>query len=311
MLVSVVIPSYNVEKYIEEAVHSVMEQSYQDIEVIVIDDHSSDSSFAKLLSLQQQYAGKLVVRQNPENRGASYTRNQGLSLARGEFVQFLDADDLLLPAKIAHQVKLLSSFSEPVLLVGNYQRLSTKGTVVKKTFDSSIDPWIGIINSALGCTCSNLWPRQQLLEIGGWKEGLKSSQEYDLMFRLLKTGIPVRYDSEFLTIVRDRESGSISQVNLGANWKRYIDLRIAIFEYLSSSGRLTVEIKNSVLQRIFEGVRVLYKFDKEAALSIYSKYIFKKYSPKPSIWITSNYLLLYRMFGFEAAEGIRRIFRKS
>ena len=88
--VSVIIPCYNVERYIAQTVQSVLTQTYQDLEIILVDDHSTDGT----LALVRQVADRrLRLFSNPENRGPSYTRNRGIAEARGEWLAILDSDD--------------------------------------------------------------------------------------------------------------------------------------------------------------------------------------------------------------------------
>jgi len=94
-LVSVVIPCYNSQAYVGEAIRSALDQTHKNLEVIVIDDGSSDASLQVIKSF-----GQSVRWETGPNRGAPAARNRGAELARGEFIQFLDADDLLLPEKV-------------------------------------------------------------------------------------------------------------------------------------------------------------------------------------------------------------------
>lgn len=102
-LVSIIIPAYNAEKFITEAIDSSVNQTWPNKEIIVIDDGSSDNT----LHVAQQYAADCVKVYSQSNRGASVARNKGLSLAKGKYIQFLDADDILDSQKISMQVKLL------------------------------------------------------------------------------------------------------------------------------------------------------------------------------------------------------------
>lgn len=102
MLVSVIIPAYNAGKWIPETIASVVHQTYPDLEIIVIDDGSKDDTFAcahDLLSASKR--PHVVVRQ--QNQGAAAARNRGVQIAAGDWIQFIDADDLLEPEKIAEQ----------------------------------------------------------------------------------------------------------------------------------------------------------------------------------------------------------------
>ena len=93
--VSVIMPNYNNSKYIEEAINSVLEQTLQDIEVIVIDDCSTDNSIEILRKIQSKHPDKVKIVQNEVNLGAGLSRNAGIDVARGRFIKFLDADDTM------------------------------------------------------------------------------------------------------------------------------------------------------------------------------------------------------------------------
>jgi glycosyltransferase involved in cell wall biosynthesis len=104
-LVSIIIPFYNSEKHIEDTIRSAMGQSWPNKEIILVDDGSIDQS----LSIAKKYVSDQVKVYTQKNKGASAARNNGLNKAAGDYIQFLDADDLLGTNKIASQVKLLQS----------------------------------------------------------------------------------------------------------------------------------------------------------------------------------------------------------
>lgn len=102
-LVSVIVPCFNAERWIGQCLQSVVAQTYQPVETIVVDDGSQDNSLATVERFQRY--GVRIVRQS--NRGAPIARNVGLANSKGGFIQFLDADDLLSPEKIEMQVRAL------------------------------------------------------------------------------------------------------------------------------------------------------------------------------------------------------------
>ncbi|GAA4084412.1 glycosyltransferase family 2 protein [Mucilaginibacter panaciglaebae] len=102
-LVSVIIPTYNSEKYLAEAITSALSQSYHNIEVIVVDDGSTDNS----LTIAKSFESKKVKVFSQQNKGAGCARNKGLSQATGNYIQYLDSDDRLSPDKIAMQLAVL------------------------------------------------------------------------------------------------------------------------------------------------------------------------------------------------------------
>ena len=103
-LVSIIIPVHNAEKYIAKTIDSALNQTWPNIEIIIVDDGSTDNS----LIITKQFACERLTILAEQNQGACKARNKGLQIVRGDFIQFLDADDLLSPNKIAAQVKLLS-----------------------------------------------------------------------------------------------------------------------------------------------------------------------------------------------------------
>lgn len=106
-LVSVIIIFYNAERFISEAIESVLNQTFSNWELLLIDDGSDDKSSSIAKSYSQQHPEKIFYHehQNHENRGMSASRNHGIKFSKGEFITFLDADDLYLPNKLEEQLK--------------------------------------------------------------------------------------------------------------------------------------------------------------------------------------------------------------
>jgi glycosyltransferase involved in cell wall biosynthesis len=109
-LVSVIIPAYNAEEYILQCVNSVIEQTYFNLEIIIVNDGSTD----KTLQLIQTLDDKRIVLINQENRGSSSARNSGIVRAAGEYFQFLDADDVLSPNKIESQLRKMHASQKTI-----------------------------------------------------------------------------------------------------------------------------------------------------------------------------------------------------
>jgi glycosyltransferase involved in cell wall biosynthesis len=103
-LVSIIIPVYNSEKHLAETISSALEQTWPNKEIIIVDDGSADNS----LAIAKSFASENVKVFYQPNKGASAARNKGIKEAKGDYIQFLDADDLLMPNKIATQVKQLA-----------------------------------------------------------------------------------------------------------------------------------------------------------------------------------------------------------
>lgn len=105
-LVSVITPVYNAEKVIEKTLESVFAQTYESIEIVLVDDQSKDNSAAIIKKIQETHP-EIVYYLQPKNMGAGHARNKALELARGQYVAFLDADDLWKPSKAEKQISQL------------------------------------------------------------------------------------------------------------------------------------------------------------------------------------------------------------
>ena len=104
--ISIVTPAYNCEKYLEEAVNSVLAQSFEDWELLIIDDCSKDATWLRMQTLAKQ-DNRIRIFQNRHNSGSAATRNNGIRQARGEWIAFLDSDDLWRPEKLERQMSVL------------------------------------------------------------------------------------------------------------------------------------------------------------------------------------------------------------
>ena len=101
-LVSICIPAYNIEEYLSQTIESVTKQTYNKIEVIIVDDGSTDKS----LEIAKGYESEKIKVYSQENKGASAARNTAFRYSKGDFIKFLDADDLINPEMIESQIKL-------------------------------------------------------------------------------------------------------------------------------------------------------------------------------------------------------------
>ncbi len=103
-LVSIIMPSFNTEKFILESIDSVLNQTYKNWELIIIDDCSTDNTIEKLSTIKDL---RIVILRNESNRGAAFSRNRALKIAKGKWIAFLDSDDLWLPTKLEKQINFM------------------------------------------------------------------------------------------------------------------------------------------------------------------------------------------------------------
>jgi glycosyltransferase involved in cell wall biosynthesis len=305
--ISVIIPCYNVETYIEEGLHSVLNQTHPAKEIICIDDGSTDNTINIIRKLQEKYPNKIYLYLNEKNRGATYTRNRGLAISKGDFIQFFDADDILLPNKFERQAQLIEkAIVAPDIVVNDFQRKNIDGTTETYHFPAD-DAWCGLLEGRLGVTTSNLYRRENVIAVRGWTEELLSSQEYDLMFRMLAAGSHVLFDTKIISYNRERVSGSITKSDPSGKWRRFIHLRERIYDHLLEHNMINFERENSFNKIMFDSIRILYKYDPKEAIKLHNHYMKKVKVIEPTLSTSKKYLSVYNIFGFKVAEMASRI----
>ncbi len=128
-IVSVIIPTFNRASQLEEAVESVLAQSLKDVEIIVVDDGSTDDTATRM----RKYTGSVTLLRQ-EQSGASVARNKGVTAAQGEFIAFLDSDDLFLPDHLQESVDFLREEPQIDFVFGDIEKFNTEGVVMPTFF---------------------------------------------------------------------------------------------------------------------------------------------------------------------------------
>lgn len=298
--ISIVIPCYNVEGYIRSTLESALNQTLCPQEIICIDDGSTDDTLNILRALRDSGANILVREQ--QNRGACAARNAGLGLCTSDYVCFLDADDLLQPEKLEHQARLIAKKSPPPdLVAGASKNIFVEDPERPYRVDiPHTEKWIGLITSSLGITSSNLWKRSAVQAVGGWDENTKTSQDAELMFRMLRNGATVLRDPVVLTTLR-RRNDSLWNRDQTASWKSFLNLRCQIKSYLETTGQLT-EDRIEAFAAFFPMICKVYRDgSQQFANRMHEKLIPNHYRPR----VGRVYGAIYSMLGFRAAETCR------
>jgi glycosyltransferase involved in cell wall biosynthesis len=191
-LVSVIMPVYNGERFLREALESIRHQNYEPLEIIVVDDGSTDNT-AKIIASYGNWIR--YVRQ--ENAGPAAARNRGLALAGGKLVAFLDADDLWPEGKLALQVERLINDPKLDIVLGRIQYVELPGAAhVEIPFESSEKTLTGI---HLGC---GIYRKSVFDKVGGFDETLRISEDQDWFLRAREVNISVVILKETTLIYR-------------------------------------------------------------------------------------------------------------
>jgi glycosyltransferase involved in cell wall biosynthesis len=227
--VSVIIPTYNRSRIIKEAVDSVLAQDYKDVEVIVVDDGSTDNTSEALAS----YGDEISVLFQ-DNKGVSAARNRGIAEASGQFVAFLDSDDLWLPQKLSTQVEFFQQTPDAFICqteeiwVRNGIRVNP-GKRHKKPSGMIFEPSLEL---CLVSPSAVMIRRDVLDDAGGFDETLRACEDYDLWLRI-SCRFPVYLIETPLIIKR---GGHDDQLSKGAGLDRF---RIKAIEKILKTGVLS------------------------------------------------------------------------
>jgi len=199
-LVSVIMPAYNAAPFIAAAIDSVLAQTYTNLELIVVDDGSTDST----ASVVQSY-GRRVRYIYQSNARQAAARNCGLRQAHGELCAFIDADDIWLPDKLEKQVALYRQRPEVGLVYCSMQGIDRSGSYLRE--------WRANLRGAVlapillgqiaggGIGSTSLVPRQVFEEIGGFDPNLPPCEDTDLLWRIASR-YPIDYVDEVLVLYR-------------------------------------------------------------------------------------------------------------
>jgi len=306
MTASVVIPCYNVEKYIYECLDSVKLQGDCVDEIFCVDNNSTDNTEKIIEKWIENNPNQNITLLRELKSSACSARNKPLELIKTEWIQFLDADDLLLENKISFQI---NNANENDVIYDSYIKRDLEGN--EKVIVPSERIEIGIMQSNLGNTCSNLWRTEAILGVGGWNENQASSQEYDLLMRLYKNGKKFKRINNCRTVIRERESGQISQGDQKLIWENYTNLRVSFFnDVIKSFNEKTLE--KEALSIIFGATQILYQYNPSLAVKIYETVLKQNdFSPKTTTIKSKIYYITYLIFGFRFAEHLRLNFRKN
>jgi glycosyltransferase involved in cell wall biosynthesis len=188
--VSVVIPAYEQAMYLSAAIESVLGQTERELELLVVDDGSTDDSAVIVEKYAQLDSRVRLLRQ--ENRGAAAARNHGIREAREEFVAFLDGDDVWVPQKLERQLREFARVEKDVVGVGCLMEyVSTRGKILGVSGESTEKRSAEIAKGKFmpfGAASVLVAPTELVRELGGFDEELRYASDFDLVAKLARCG---------------------------------------------------------------------------------------------------------------------------
>jgi glycosyltransferase involved in cell wall biosynthesis len=246
--VSIIIPTHNRKAFVQEAVDSVLAQTYEDYELIVVDDGSADDTGEAL----KRYEKRLHYLYQT-NQGVSAARNDGLAHARGEFIAFLDSDDLWLPKKLAKQVAYMDQHPEAQICYTDeiWIRRGKRVNPKKRHAKYSGEIYRRCLPLCIISPSSALMRRGLFEQVGTFDPGLPVCEDYDLWLRVAAR-FPIFFISQRLIVKRGGHPDQLSRQHWGID--RY---RVMALGKILEAGVLPPELRELTIQELHRKVRVL------------------------------------------------------
>jgi glycosyltransferase involved in cell wall biosynthesis len=306
-LVSIGIPCYNAARWIAGSVQSALDQTWPSREVIVADDGSTDAT----LDILGEFGDRIRV-ERAAHGGANRARNLLLKAARGEWLQYLDADDYLRPEKIARQFAETPSpdaadiIYSPIL-IENWKDEKPLPPEIEP-IDSKADIYTQYLRWQLPQTSGALWRKSVLEAIGGWDEDpTQLCDEHDCYLRALKAGWRFHFAPTSNAVYRIWSEDTRCRANQRPVIFSRTSLCEALREWLQARGEWTPAYQQVIGQSFLEMARKLASEDIEFAAHYHS-------ARKRDIRLAGpaapkSYQFVYRALGFRAAEFVARALR--
>lgn len=304
-LVSVIIPCYNAGRWLRESIESALAQTHRPIEVIVVDDGSTDDS----VSILRGYGDRIRFAQQPHVNG-NRARNVGMSLSQGEYLQFLDADDYLLPEKVAAQVALLEATNADAVYC-DYAFLTRRdGTPCLGPFRAvHVQP--DLLTALLrGCWIpphALLWRHKAIEALGGWDETFFAAQDYELMLRAALQGLRLCYQPGHWAVVRRYGNLTVSTSDPLRQLRHRTRALEKVERQLAQDEVLRERYALELARAYFRTARELYSLDRRAAAQLCARSLFL--DPAFAPCHSPAYDAAFGLLGFERAEALVQVWR--
>ena len=179
--VTIVVPAYNADRWLRDALNSAVAQTYRAHEIIVVDDGSEDRTG----EIARSFGDKIKYIKQP-NQGVSAARNTALRAATGDWIALLDSDDLIVPEKLEKQVAVIEANPELVVVYSAFQYLFSNGETLQKPSFPAVKLWPGLRYRTPILPSTSMIRRSALEEVGGFSTEYHHGEDWELWFRLVR-----------------------------------------------------------------------------------------------------------------------------
>jgi len=188
--VTVLMSVYNGEQYLPQSIESILNQTYDNYEFIIIDDASTDKSY----SILEKYASlhsQIVLIKNEKNLGLTKSLNLGIKMSRGKYIARQDHDDISHPDRLEKEVSYLDQNRDVMLVTGNLELIDSLGMFIKHTkrfMEQKLIAWYLLFYNVIGGHSLVMFRKENVVSLGGYNEAFPFGQDYQLWLRLVESG---------------------------------------------------------------------------------------------------------------------------
>ena len=297
--VSVLVPVYNAREWLAAAIESALGQTTPNLEVIVLDDGSTDGSH----EVAETFGGRIrVVRQS--NGGQNVSRNRLTAMSSGEWLVYLDADDELAPDAVEKKLARAGA-ADAVFGTMNLQQYHGTERLSTESFPASEypDPFAAAFLWKYPNTSSFMFRRAAVDAVGGWNEAIRSCTDYDLYFRLLLAGKRFSASPDSVSIYRHWSAQQASLEDTFRQTTTRLDVMWRTAEELDRHGGWTTAARDAFGNAALGVIRILHTVNAARAASEFDR--LQSWNPQlqpAPAFFSSSYRAAFRLLGFRGAE---------
>ena len=318
--VSIIIPAYNASKHIMETLDSALEQIHENIEIIIIDNNSTDDTWSLIKNYGDRYPDKIKPYRNKIiGAGVCSSRNYGFELSSGDYIQYLDADDVLSKNKVSSQVEQLMngkdssaiSISKWLHFDSDIEKSQGTDQLIYRDYDPAykllVDMWT---KGEMIQTACWLTPRHLIESMDGWNEKLITNPTDDSEFftRIVLSSSKIFYDNKGIVYYRRPQKVNLSQKKNKDSIKSILDTFISYERILlfNTSERVKKALATNYLKYIYNYYSDYPEFSKIAETKFFDLGYEK-------MWPVGgrNFVFCAKIFGFRNMLNLRRLIKKS
>lgn len=312
MSVSIIIPNYNNAEFLPACLDSCLRQGNVVYEIIVVDDHSTDNSWQVLELYKNRYPELFKLFKN-QGKGACAARNFGFQQSSGAYIQFLDADDILGPSKIATQLVSLKQTNSEVIASCSWQFFTDqpegfgykKQQLMNRSYndpnDWLVDSWMG---GGMGAVHSWLTPRGIIEEVGEWNESLLKNQDGEYFFRVLLEAKRIKFVGNIKVYYRKPNKNNISRRKSLESMHSLLETYKIYERILDQKDNITV--RKALARNYASFIFYIYPDYKGLQNEAFGR-IIKLGFNRPPLISGSRFQLLQKTFGFKNALWIKSL----